>query len=248
MTQNSLPYLLEKLHLSSFLKHHEDYANRCRESDQSYEDYLYQLSKEECDYRECSRIKKLISRAKFPFRKTLTEYDFSQIKNLKKETIERLSDCQFISKSQNICLLGQTGTGKTHLAISIGLEACKKGFSVLFYSAAQLVNLLLEAQAKLTISRLNLRLHKASLIIIDELGYLPLSKEGSELLFQFFSERYEKSSVIITSNLEFSDWTKFMGDPTMTSALLDRITHHSHIHTLNGDSYRLKSRQKKGGD
>ncbi len=119
------------------------------------------------------------------------------------------------------------------MAIALGLEACKRKYTVLFFTAAALVNILLESRSEFQLSRIQKKLRKANLVIVDELGYLPLSKEGVELLFQFFADRYENGSTIISSNLEFADWTKFMNDPTMTSALLDRLTHHCHILTLN---------------
>ncbi|MCZ7624149.1 MAG: ATP-binding protein [Candidatus Kuenenia sp.] len=141
---------------------------------------------------------------------------------LNAKEVFRLSECGYIERSENICFIGQTGTGKTHLSIALGVEACKKKKTVLFFTAAKLVNMLLEARSEQQLSRLQKRLIKAELVILDELGYLPLSKEGSELLFQFFADRYENGATIISSNLEFADWTKFMNDPTMTSALLDR--------------------------
>jgi len=247
MTQQALTDLLKQLKLPTISKNYIDYAKDAEKTDQSYEQYLLSLLREEASSREKNRLNALIRRAKFPFIKTLSEYKFEQIPGLKIKSVHQLAECRYIESAHNICFLGQTGTGKTHLSIALGREACKKGYSVLFFSAAHLVNKLTEAKSELSLSRLQASLMKANLVIIDELGYLPLSKEGSELLFQFFSDRYEKGSVIVTSNLEFSDWTQFLGDHTMTSALLDRLTHHAEIFTLNGESYRFKQRQKKEG-
>jgi len=140
--------------------------------------------------------------------------------------------------------MGQTGTGKTHLAIAIAHEACKKKIPTLFFSAAKLVNDFIDARKQGRLSLFQRRLSRAKLIVLDELGYIPFDKEGSEHLFQFFSDAYEKQSIIVTTNLEFSDWTQFMGDTTMTSALLDRFTHHCDVFTLIGDSFRFKQRKK----
>jgi len=138
--------------------------------------------------------------------------------------------------------LSLTGTGKTHLATALAYEACKKKIPTLFFSAAKLVNIFIDSRKQNQLSLFQKKLAKAKLIILDELGYIPFSKEGAEHLFQFFSDAYERTSVIVTSNLEFSEWTLFMGGSTMTSALLDRFTHHCEILTLNGESYRFKQR------
>ena len=248
MTQLAITEVLKQLRLPTILKNYVTYAKDAEKTDQSYEHYLLSLLREEAINREKNRINALIRRAKFPFVKTMADYQFEERPGLKMKTIHHLTQCHYIDSAHNVCFLGQTGTGKTHLSIALGREACKKGYSVLFFSAAHLVNKLTEAKSELTLSKLQSSLMKANLVIVDELGYLPLSKEGAELLFQFFSDRYEKGSVIVTSNLEFSDWTTFLGDHTMTSALLDRLTHHAEIFTMNGESFRFKHRQKIKGN
>lgn len=247
MNQSILELNLKQLRLYIFLKNYALFAKDAIANNQSYENYLKALTEEELIIRDKNRIKKLTTRANFPFLKYLSDFKFIELPNLNAKEIFNLAECGYIDRHENICLLGQTGTGKTHLAIGLGIEACKKKYSVLFYTASDLVNNLIEARSEYKLSNLQKKLTKANLVIIDELGYLPLSKEGGELLFQFFANRYEKGSIIITSNLEFGEWTKFMGDLTMTSALLDRLTHHCHIYTLNGESFRFKQSMKKRG-
>ena len=236
---------LKQLRLPMFLKHHKSFAEDATRHNQPYEEYLRILSEEEILNRDQNRVRNLIKQAQFPFTKTLVEFVFEEIPGLNAKEVFRLSEGGYIERSENVCFIGQTGTGKTHLSIALGMEACKKRKTVLFFTAAKLVNALMEARSELKLSRLQKKLTKADLVIVDELGYLPLAKEGAELLFQFFADRYENGATIISSNLEFADWTKFMNDATMTSALLDRITHHSHILTLNGESYRFKQSMKK---
>ena len=143
------------------------------------------------------------------------------------------------SRRENIIALGNSGTGKTHIALSLGLAACQKGFSVTFITAASLVHQLMEARDEKRLIRLQRDLQAVKLLIIDELGYVPLSPTGAELLFEVFSQRYEHGSTVVTSNLPFEEWTSVMGSERLTGALLDRLTHHVHILTMNGDSYRL---------
>ena len=209
--------------------------------------YLTRLMEEEYNNRIDNRIKRLITQSKFPSIKHLSEFQFSQ-SEIKKQQILEIAECHFIGEKHNVCFMGQTGTGKTHLAISIGIEACKKRVSTLFFSSANLVNLFIEARKNHSLLSLQKRLSRAQLIIIDELGYIPFSQEGAEHLFQFFSDRYERGSLLVTTNIEFANWTQFMINSTMTSALLDRFTHHCDVVMFSGESYRFrhrKSQQKK---
>ena len=151
-----------------------------------------------------------------------------------------LSRCEYVDKRENVIALGNSGTGKTHIATGLGMAACQKGIPVLFRTAASLVNELLEARDEKRLLRLQRQLAKHKLLIIDELGFVPLSKTGAELLFEVFSQRYEQGSIIITSNLPFDEWTEIFGSERITGAILDRITHHVHILEVNGESYRLK--------
>ena len=159
-------------------------------------------------------------------------------------TDPELARCDYISRNENIIAVGNSGTGKTHIGLGLGLAACQKGLAVGFITASALVHELLEARDEKRLLRLQKQLSKYSLLIIDELGYVPLSTTGAELLFEVFSQRYERGSTIVTSNLPFDEWTSTFGSERLTGALLDRLTHHVHILEMNGESYRLKhSRQ-----
>ena len=237
--------LLKELRLFSFAQNYVSFAKEASENKQTYEAYLKALAQEEIARKFENRIRKLISQAKFNHLKNLSEFNFNRIPKLKKQAIIELSDCHWIEKADNVCLMGQTGLGKTHLAVALGYEACKRKFTTRFYTTAQLVNELSEAKDSHSLLKLQIRLARYQLVIIDELGYIPLSKKDAELLFQFFSDRYEKGSIIVTTNLEFPDWTKFLIDPTMTAALLDRFTHHCHIFSLIGESFRFAQRNGK---
>jgi len=244
MSKADLEISLKQLKLTSVLTHYKRFSELAAKESQSYETFLAGLLTEEINQRTQNKIARLTSQAKFKKRYLLSEYDFSEQPQLNKQRLIQLADCHFIDEAHNICFLGQAGLGKTHLATAIAYEACKKKYPTLFIIAAKLVNELIEANKNFALSKLHNRLNKYKLIILDELGYIPFSKEGAQLLFQFFSDRYETASTIVTSNLEFSDWTSFMGDPTMTSALLDRFTHHCDIFTFIGESYRFKQSKK----
>jgi len=237
---------LKQLHLSAFIQYYEIYARDAAANNQTYEQYLQALTLEEINTRSKNRVKRLIKTANFAFERSISRFKFKEVPQLKEKEILSLAQCSYIDKHENICFIGHPGAGKTHLAVSLGLEACKKKYSVLFYNAAELVNVMIEAQSKFELSKLQTKLKKVQLLIIDELGYIPFSKDGAELLFQLFASRYEQGSTIITTNLEFPDWTKFMIDPTMTAALLDRLTHHCHIFSMIVDkSYRFKESMRK---
>ena len=244
MTNSALALMLKQLRLTTVLKNYSDFAKEASTSNQTYESYLKALIQEEVNYRSNNLISRLIFNAKFDQLKTIEEFRFEDVPNLHKPKVIQLTDCHFIDKKENICFLGQAGAGKSHLAKAIAYEACKKKYAVRFIQAAILVNEFLEAKQNYSLSKIIDKYKKYQLIVLDELGYIPFSKEGSELLFQFFSDRYEHASIIVTTNLEFGDWTRFLGDPTMTAALLDRFTHHCHIFTLNTESFRFKQRKK----
>ncbi len=175
--------------------------------------------------------------------------DFAAIPSLNKMLVLELARCEYVERRENVIALGNSGTGKTHVALGLGLAACQKGLSVGFTTAAALVHELLEARDEKRLLRLQKQLAAPRLLIIDELGYVPLSPTGAELLFEVFSQRYERGSTLVTSNLPFDEWTAVFGAERLTGALLDRLTHHVHIFEMNGESYRLKaSRRRRHGE
>ena len=190
--------------------------------------------------RERRMIERRIKAAKFPATKSLDSFDFKAIASLNKPLVLELARCEYIDKYQNIIALGPSGTGKTHVALGLGLAACQKGLKVRFITAASLVHELIEAVDERRLQRFQKQLTSQNLLIIDELGFVPLSKTGAELLFEVISQCYERGSIIITSNLPFDEWTEIFGSERLTGALLDRLTHHVHILEMNGDSFRLK--------
>ncbi|MGB7264861.1 MAG: IS21-like element helper ATPase IstB, partial [Terracidiphilus sp.] len=186
-----------------------------------------------------------IRQAKFPVVKGLDSFDFLAIPTLNKTLVLELARSEFLDRKENILLLGNSGTGKTHIALALGLAACQRGRRVRFITAAALVGELIEARDEKYLRRSQKQLTAHELLIIDELGYVPLSKTGAELLFETISQRYERASTLITSNLPFDEWTEIFGSERLTGALLDRITHHVHILEMNADSYRLKQSRRK---
>jgi DNA replication protein DnaC len=175
-------------------------------------------------------------------------FDFKAIPALNKMQVLELARCEWVERRENVIALGPSGTGKTHIALGLGLSACQKGLSVGFVTAAALVHELMEARDERRLLRLQKQMVSHKLLIIDELGFVPLSKTGAELLFELISQRYERGATLITSNLPFDEWTETFGSERLTGALLDRLTHHVNILEMNGESYRLgqsKARQGK---
>lgn len=235
-----LAHHLKKLKLPTVLAEYERQARQCAEQGIDHPRYLLRLAELELIERERKMVERRVRAAKFPASKSLDSFDFKAIPSLNKVLVLELARSEFISRRENIIALGPSGTGKTHLAIGLGLAACQRGLPVGFMTAAGLVNQLSEARDEKRLIRLQSSLAKLQLLIIDELGYVPLSQTGAELLFEVISQRYERGSTIITSNLPFEDWTGVFGSERLTGALLDRLTHHVHILEMNGDSYRLK--------
>jgi DNA replication protein DnaC len=246
-----LPILLRQLRLPTVAANYARYAQEASQSGQGYEEYLLALLNEETSQRDINRRKRLIREARFPVLRTLDELDFSVIPSLNKTKVLQLADGEYIQQCENIALIGGIGTGKTHVATSLGLCACEQGHKVRFYTAAGLINELLEAQESHTISKLEARLMKYKLIILDEVGFIPFSQKGAQMLFSFISQRYQRGSLIVTSNLGFAEWTEVFGDPRLTSALLDRLTHRCHILEFKGKSHRFRQslqRQAESSD
>lgn len=226
-------------------KYYRSLAREAEERNLRYEEYLLALLEAEVESRDENQKQRRLKQATFPVQKTLDSYDFSLMPSLNRNRFLTLSKGEFVEKKENVLFLGNSGTGKTHLATGLGIEMVKNGYKTKFITAADLVEELLMAHEEHKLGSLEKKWLKFDVIIVDELGYVPFSKIGAELLFQFFSSRYERASVIITTNLEFAEWTSLFGDEKMTAALLDRLTHRSHIHLLNGESYRFRQSMKQ---
>ena len=207
--------------------------------------FLARLVELELIDRERRMIERRIKAAKFPVTKSLDTFDFKAIPSLNKMQVLELARCEWIERRENVIALGPSGTGKTHTALGLGLAACQKGLSVGFTTAAAIVHELMEARDERRLLRLQKQMANQKLLIIDELGFVPLSKTGAELLFELISQRYERGSTLITSNLPFDEWTEVFGSERLTGALLDRLTHHVNILELNGDSYRLSQSRSR---
>ncbi|MBP7899503.1 MAG: IS21-like element helper ATPase IstB [Candidatus Syntrophosphaera sp.] len=216
-------------------------------AEQGYEHFLRELMKLEVSQRQDNQQKRRIKAAKFPFPKTLDEFDFSRLQSVTPAYVWELASCDFIKKRQNIIMIGNPGAGKTHLSISFGMKACECGFNTKFYTASTLANELAEAHQLGRLSKLEKSLSRLDLLILDELSYLTFNRHQSELLFQVISERSERGSIVITTNLEFSRWTELFENEIMVAALIDRVTFHAHILDMNvNDSYRLLQTKKEG--
>ena len=243
-----LGHHLKALKLPTFLREYDKLARRCATEGVDHTGYLLRLAELELLDRERRLVERRIRQARFPAVKGLESFDFAAIPSLNKLLVLELARCEYIERRENVIALGPSGTGKTHVALGLGLAACQKGLSVGFTTAAALVHELLEARDERRLLRLQRQLEAYKLLIVDEPGFVPLSTTGAELLFEVFARRYERGAVIITGNLPFDEWTGVFGTERLTGALLDRLTHHVHILELNGDSYRLKaSRRQRHG-
>ena len=247
-----LAHHLKALKLPTFLREYDKLARQCAAEGVDHTGYLLRLAELELIDRERRLVERRICQARFPATKSLDSFDFAALPSLNKLLVLELARGEYIARRENVIALGPSGTGKTHVALGLGLAACQQGLSVGFTTAATLVHELLEARDEKRLLRLQKQLEGYQLLIIDELGYVPLSPTGAELLFETFSRRYERGSVIVTSNLPFDEWTSVFGAERLTGALLDRLTHHVHILELNGESYRLRyskrQRQHAAGD
>lgn len=236
---------LKRLRLPVVAQNYVRLSSEAAANNQTFPEYLLALVEGEITQREENTQKLRISKARFPVMKTLDSFEFSVIPSLNKALVLELSRGSYIEKRENIIFMGSYGTGKTHLAISLGISACRQGKRVRFSTAAGLINDLLEAQAQFRLGKLEASLARYDLIVLDELGFVPFTKEGAEALFTFCSGRYERGSLIITTNLDFARWKEIFGDEALTGALLDRLTHRCHIIEMNGDSYRFKENLKR---
>ena len=239
-----LAHHLKTLKLPTFLREYDKLARQCATEGADPVRYLVRLTELELIDRERRMVERRSRQARFPAVKSLDSFDFKAIASLNKMLVLELARCEYVERRENIIALGNSGTGKTHIALGLGLAACQKGLSVGFITAAALVHELMEARDEKRLLRLQKQLAKYHLLIIDELGFVPLSKTGAELLFEVFSQRYGRGSSMVTSNLPFDEWTEIFGSERLTGALLDRLTHPVHILEMNGESYRLNQSQK----
>lgn len=236
---------LKWLRLSTIINNLENVLRQSGENNLGYDEFLLNLTEVEIQVRKENGRKKRIREAAFPLLKPLETFEFESATDLDVRLIKELTTGEYIKNKQNIIFLGKSGTGKTHLATALGMEACYQGIRTRFVTGCGLVNELIEARDEKSLRRIIKRYFNYGLLIIDELGYVPFSKGGAELLFQVLAERHERKSVIITTNKGFGDWTEVFGDPSLTAALLDRVTHKAHVINSTWESYRLKETLKK---
>ena len=231
---------LKVLNLPAMMRSLETHLRQARENGADHGDFLLALTEVELQARTENRLKRRLREARFPLLKTLETFDFEAAPDLNRQLIHELSRGTYIQEHRNVILLGRSGTGKTHLATALGVEACRGGMRTRFVTGCGLANELIEARHERDLSRAVQRYSRYGLLVLDELGYVPLSREGADLLFQVLAERHERGSVIVTTNLGFADWTQVFGDANLTAALLDRLTHRAHIIQCSWESYRLR--------
>jgi DNA replication protein DnaC len=239
---------LKQLRLPTMGAEFEKLAREAAAADEGYERYLLRLTELEVAARASNAVQARIRAAGFPVPKDFDTFDFTAVPHLSKPKVLELARGEWIEQRSNVCLLGSPGTGKTHVATALGLAACRQGKRVRFLTAAALVTQLEEAQKRYQLDRLLAQLDRADLLICDELGYLSFSRAGAELLFQVFADRYERRSLLVTSNLAFGEWGQVFQGERMTAALLDRLTHRCQIFEMNGESFRFREsmKSKKG--
>lgn len=235
---------LNSLKLSAMKRDLDSHLRQANQDKLSYDEFLLNLTETEVLTRKENGYKRRLSEAKFPLIKPLETFDFGAAPELDARLIQELAGCEYVQRARNVLFLGKSGAGKTHLATSLGIEACRNGIRTRFVTGCELANELIEARDEKALSRISKRYTGYGLLIIDELGYVPFSKEGGQLIFQILAERHERKPVIITSNMGFGDWTQIFGDANMTAALLDRVTHKAHVINCSWESYRLKETLK----
>lgn len=239
--QTRLDAQLHRLHLHHIQSHYQVVAAKAAEQHHSHVDYLAQLIEGETTLRENRSIERRIKNARFPVLKTLDEFQWSWPRKINRPQIQNLFRLAFIATQTNVVLIGNVGLGKTHLSIALGHAACLNGHTVLFTTAVDIINTLAAAQSAGRLKRELHRYLKPAVLIVDELGYLPIDKHGADLLFQIISQRYERAPMVITANRAYKHWSQiFNNDSTLTSAILDRVLHHAETVIIEGKSFRMK--------
>ena len=233
---------LRQLRLPTFTKLYPQFAADAARNNHDTVRFLLALAEQEVNQRQLNMLQQRLKNARFPVIKELADFDFSRLPMLNKAQILDLARGEYIQQKQGLILIGNPGLGKTHLALGLAAAACREGRRVRFWTAAGLVNELIQAQDEHRLHRFIASALKLDLVVLDELGFIPFSQNGAQALFTFCSELYERLALIITTNLKFADWVQVFGDERLTAALLDRLTHHAHIIELLGESYRFRQR------
>lgn len=237
--------LIKALKLPTIGREYPSLARQARDEGWAYEDFLRDLLDAELRQRQQHAATRRLREARFPDIKTFEQLDWEALQGVSRPKVQELVSCQYLETGEDVVIAGPIGTGKTHLAIALGVEAARRRHAVAFTRAADLVRGLLEARNEQTLTRLHQRYQRVALLIVDELGFVPFDRTGGELLFNLLSDRYERRSTIVTTNLAFSEWVQVFGDEKLTTALLDRLGHHAHILTPKGESYRTRKRKKE---
>ncbi|WP_125689344.1 IS21-like element helper ATPase IstB [Levilactobacillus fujinensis] len=232
---------LDTLGLAKMHAYLPDFLDQINEQELSFTEAMLKLTNVELEWQEQRQVQRIVERARFPQNKYLRTFDFSFQPSINQQKIKSFSDLAFLEKQENLVFIGSPGVGKTHLAIGIGMAACQQGKRTLFINCHDLLLRLHTAYEKGALDRCINRYARYDLLIIDEIGYLPVEHDEANLLFQLINARYERHSTIITSNSELSTWVDIFKNPTVTAAILDRLVHHSHIIKITGKSYRLKA-------
>lgn len=235
---------VKELKLPAVGREYQALARQARQDSWPYEEFLRELLDAELRARRDRTGQRRIREARFPDVKTLDQVDWDAMAGVSRPAIAELASCDFLSRAEDVIIAGPIGTGKTHLAIALGVEAARRRHRVLFTRAADLVRDLLEARDDRDLGRLHRRIQRAALLIVDELGFVPFDRAGGELLFNLLSDRYERRSTIVTTNLAFSEWVQVLADEKLTTALLDRLAHNAHILTTKGASYRTRRKRQ----
>jgi len=241
-----LEHYLKVLRLPGILMHYQDLADQATQKKLHYDEYLTLVLEAEVKRKQEASVKTKITTARFPYVKTIEQFDFSFQPSLNEKEVARLGSLAFIEAKGNVIFLGPPGVGKTHLAVGLGVKACMAGYRVLFLTAQKLLEELTIAKREGNLMGKILAYGRLHLLVIDEMGYMPVNRDQANLLFQLIATRYEKGSIILTSNYNFDEWGSFFEDAVAAAAIIDRLVHHANIFYVNGSSYRLKDKLKKG--